>query len=277
MNNLVVGTTVVVGGIAIVLLVGAGIGFASLRNIRGSKVLTENLAQPLNDAKTAKVDINAGSGNLTIDRLTSGEKLLANGTLQYPENKGKPVQTLNSSNGQATFTLSMGDAGQPRFRFTWEACNSELNWQIHLNPTVSTDIKAFSGGGNVTLDLTGMVVTSVSADTGGGNVDVVLPDHAANLNVIAKTGAGNVNIEIGETTGSSTIKASSGAGNVVVHIPSGFAAKIHITTGLGKAIMDPRFSKIDDSTYQSSDFDSAANKVELTLKSGAGNVSVDTK
>jgi predicted membrane protein len=85
-------------------------------------------------------------------------------------------------------------------------------------------------------------------------VDVFLPEDATNLSVNARTGAGNV----------------------VVHVPSGVAARIHATTGLGKAIVDPRFSKIDDKTYQSPDFASAANKVEITASSGAGNVEVNT-
>ena len=86
-------------------------------------------------------------------------------------------------------------------------------------------------------------------------MDVVLPDNAANLSVTAKTGAGKV----------------------VVRVPSGIAAKIHATSGLGKVIVDSRFSKIDDNTYQSPNYDSAANKVEITVNSGAGDVSVNTK
>lgn len=100
-----------------------------------------------------------------------------------------------------------------------------------------------------------MAVTRVSADTGGGNVEVDLPDDATNLSITAKTGAGNVD----------------------VHMPSGVAARIHATTGLGKALVDARFSKTDKDTYQSPDFDSAANKIEITVHSGAGNVSVNTK
>jgi DUF4097 and DUF4098 domain-containing protein YvlB len=218
-------------------------------------VLTYNLSEPLNGATTAKVDINTGAGNLTIDKLTGGEQLLASGTLQYLENQGLPTRSVNTSNGQATLTLRGGDAEQPWFRFPWAACNEATEWHIHLNPTVSSDITAHSDGGNVKLDLAGMVVTRVSADTGGGNMDVVLPDNAANLSVIAKTGAGNV----------------------IVCIPSGVAARIHATTGLGKVIVDSRFSKIDGNTYQSPDFDSAANRVEITVNSGAGNVSVNTK
>ncbi len=251
MKNLFVGShrkvraSRVVSLIILVLILG-GVSGCGLVNNAGN-VLTENLSEPLNDATTAKIDIDTGTGNLTIDRLTGGEQLLASGTLQYFENLGLPTRTLVSFLGQATLTLKWGDSGAP--------CLGAIEWQIHLNPTVSSDITAHSGGGNIKLDLAGMAVTRVSADTGGGNVDVVLPDNASSLNV----------------------KASTGAGNVVVLVPSGIAAKIHATSGLGKVIVDSRFSKIDDKTYQSPDYDGAANKVEITVNSGAGNVEVNTK
>ena len=41
--------------------------------------------------------------------------------------------------------------------------------------------------------------------------------------------------------------------------------------------MDPRFSQMDGGTYQSPDYDDAANRVEVTVNSGAGNVTVNTK
>jgi hypothetical protein len=205
--------------------------------------------------------------------------VLASGTLQRLENQAPPTRALVSSNGQATLTLRSGDTGRSRFRFPWAACwGGATEWRIHLNPTVSSDITAHSNGGNVKLNLAGMAVTRVSADTGGGNVDVVLPDYAANLSVAANTGAGNVTVEIGSgITGSSVVNANSGAGNVVVRIPGSVAARIHATTGLGTAIVDARFGQTDKNTYQSSDFDSAANKIEITVKSGAGNVNVNTK
>ena len=241
-------------------------------------VLIDSLLEPLDGTKTAKVDINTGTGNLTIDPLTGDAQVLASGTLQYFEDQGLPTRTLDSTNGQTTLTLSRKDTGRSWFRLPWEACNGELEWQIHLNPRVASDIVAHSDGGNVKLDLAGIAATHVAADTGGGNLEVSLPDNAANLNATASTGGGNVTIEIGSaTTGSNTVNASSGAGNVVVHVPRGIAARVHARTGLGRAIIDPRFSKIDSNTYQSPDYDGAANKVEITAHSGAGNVSIDTK
>ena len=243
-----------------------------------NKVLTHNLSEPLNGATTAKVEINTGDGNLTIDRLADGEQVLASGTLQYLDNQGLPSRSVNTSDGHATFTLKGSGIGRPGFRFPWAACNGATEWHIHLNPSVPSDITAHSGGGNVKLNLAGMAVARVSADTGGGNMDVVLLDNAANLSVMAKTGGGNVTVEIGNgIAGSNTINANSGAGNVVIRLPSGLAARIHATSGLGKVIMDSRFSKINGNTYQSPDYDGAPDKVEITLNSGAGNVSVNTK
>jgi hypothetical protein len=240
-------------------------------------VLTHNLSEPLNGATTAKVNINSDTGHLTIDKLIGGEQVLASGTLQYFD-QGLPTRIRSSSNGQATLTLRGGGTGRPWFRFPWAACGGAYEWQIHLNPTVLSDITAHSGGGNVKLNLAGMAVTHLSADSGGGNMDVILPDNAANLSATAKTGAGNVSVAVGSgIQGSNTVNANSGAGDVVVRVPSGIAAKVHATSGLGKVIVDSRFSKTDKNTYQSPDYDGAANKVEIAVNSGAGNVSVNTK
>lgn len=241
------------------------------------KVLTDNFSEPLCGATTAKVDINTASGNLMVDNLTGGEPVLASGALEYVENQNMPTRSVNTSNGQAALTLKSTSIGRPLFRLPWSGCIAATDWHIHLNPDVQADITARSGGGNIKLDLAGMAVTRVSADSGGGNLNVVLPDNAANLSVTAKTGGGNVMVEIGRgITGSNILNATSGAGNVDVHIPSGIAARIYATSGLGKEIVDQQFDNIDKHLYQSADFDGAADKVEIKIQSGAGNVSVNT-
>src|SRR5512137_34523 len=159
-------------------------------------VLTHNFSEPLGGETTAKFDIQAGDGNLTVDALTRGEQVLASGALQYLEGQGLPTQTLASSNGRASLTLQGGKAAQPWFRLPWAACNGATEWQIHLNPAVSADLTAHSNGGNIELNLAGMTLTRLSTDTGGGNVEVVLPDNIADLSVTAKSGAGNVTIHL---------------------------------------------------------------------------------
>jgi hypothetical protein len=243
-----------------------------------NKVLTDNFSESLNGVATANVDINCCTGHLTIDKFVGGEQELASGTLQYFEKQGLPARTLYTSKGQAILTLRAGGTGQPWFRIPWMACGGAYEWQIHLNPIVSSEITAHSSGGNVKLNLAGMAVSRVSADTNGGNMEVVLPDNASNLNATAKTGGGNINIDIGTgICGTNIVNANSGAGKVVVRVPIGITARIHATSGMGKLLIDPRFVKIDTNTYQSVDYDGAANKVEITVKSGAGNISFISK
>lgn len=240
-----------------------------------NNIRTENLSEPLNGTTMAKVEINTGDGNLTIDPLPGGEPVLASGTLQYLENQDVPIHTLDASHGKTTLTVKGGTTGQPWFRLPWAACNGATEWQIHLNPTVAADITAHTGGGNVKLDLTGMALTHLAADTGGGNMDVLLPDEAADLHVAARTGGGAVTVAVGRgLTGHCTIDAASGAGNVAVAVPPDVAARVHAGSGLGKVIVDPRFVKLDHDTYQSPGFESAANQLEITAHSGAGNVSI---
>ena len=144
---------------------------------------------------------------------------------------------------------------RPWFHFPWSAGNAAHEWRIHLNPAISMDLLAKSGGGNVKLDLAGTTLTSISAVTGGGNIDVILPDILTDLNADINTGAGNVTIQL----------------------PCGSEARVHASSGLGKVIVDPRFKKIAEKTYQSDGYDNAALKVAIEATSGAGNVTISTR
>ena len=166
-----------------------------------------------------------------------------------------PRGSVDSSNQPTTFTIKTAGKGQPWLRMPWAACNGATNWQIHLNRRVPTSVNAHSDGGNIKLDLSGMPVARVLAETGGGNIEVILPDPAAAISVTAK----------------------SGAGNVVVQVPGGIAARIHATTGLGKLILSPRFSKIENGIYQSANYDQADRRIEMVIGSGAGNVVVEER
>ncbi len=219
------------------------------------KVLTQILSEPLGAAKDAVIDIQAGTGNLTVDRLAEGGQLLAVGTLEYMEGQSPPVPSLSVQDGRVKLMLKAEGGRRPSLRMPWSACNSEINWQIRVNPSVTSEVTAHSGGGNLILDLAGTSVRRISGDTGGGNVDVILPETSLDVHVTLKSGAGNVTIKV----------------------PAGMAARIHARTGLGKLIVDPRFGLVDKNEYASPDYEQATGRVEITAGSGAGNVSINTK
>ncbi len=216
------------------------------------QILTHNFSEPLCQAASVKVEIDPGDGNLVIGSLPGGEQALANGVLQYLEKQGLPLQSLETSDGQATFTLKANRPGQTWLHLPWSSCNGATEWQIFLNPSVRSEIEAKSAGGNLKLDLTGMSVTRLSAVTGGGNIDLALPECLESLSVSAESGAGNVSLRI----------------------PAGAAVRVQASSGLGKIVTDSRFIKIDKTTYQTPDFDESARKTEIRATTGAGNVIV---
>ena len=190
-----------------------------------------------------------------------------------------PSQYKTINDGQAVLVVEAGEKNQSGFHFPpWAGCGGAYEWQIQLNKAVPSDISAKSRGGNVKLDLTGMTVTHLAAESGGGNMEVILPDNTSDLTSTIKTGGGNINVRYGNgLKGNNTIKAESGAGNVEVRLPGGVAARIHAHTGMGKVIIEPAFRKIDKDTYESGDYEHAATRIEVTARSGAGNVSINTK
>lgn len=243
-----------------------------------NKVLTEKFSEPLNGAKSATIKVDTRQGNLFVARLAGDDQLLAAGTLEYMEKRGLPSRCLTSSDHAARLAIEGAGGSRAVFRMPWQACNAATEWNIHINPRVALELDAVSGGGHVKLDLTGMQVTRVSAESGGGNMEVSLPEKAANLDVAVTTGGGNVSVDIGRgTTGGNTVKAESGAGTVTVQVPGGIAARIHAVSGMGAVIVDPRFEKIAEHSYQSGDYDGARDKIEITAQSGLGSVSVTTK
>ena len=225
------------------------------KNARSNELLTYVLSEPLPEARIANVQIIADNGSLTIDRLTSGEPNLASDQLQYFEKQGPPTQTLDVKDGQANLTVRGSRSERPWIRLPWAACNGAHEWQIHLNPDISMDLLAHSGGGNIRLDLAGTTLTNLSAATGGGNIDVILPELLTDLDVEVETGAGNATVQL----------------------PGGVEARIHASSGLGKVIVDSGFKLIAEKTYQSDGYDNADKKVSIKTTSGAGNVTISTR
>lgn len=241
-------------------------------------VLIQEIAEPLDGAKTARIELDADDGNMTIDAFAAGEPVLLRGTLEYYENHGVPLETLAYEKDKALFTLKGFPSRKSKFHLPWAACNGATNWAIHLNPAIPAAVIVHSDGGNLTLDLDGMTLSEVSASTGGGNIELGLPGDTANLSVTAKTGAGNVTIDLGSgLAGGNSIQASSGAGNVMISLPAGIAARIHASSGLGGTQVASQYSMVGKDTYQSADYGTASNRIEIEAKSGAGVVVINSK
>ena len=75
-------------------------------------------------------------------------------------------------------------------------------------------------------------------------------------------------------SGNTRADIDTGASSLKVSIPAGVAAKIQVKSGIASVTVDARFPRITSGLYQSSDYDTAANRVDMTIDAGVGSIEI---
>lgn len=188
---------------------------------------------------TRDLRVESGSGAVTVNLPSTGSL----GAVDVSSDLGS-VQVI-APNGASLSMKSLvvsSDSGAVKVTLPREGSLGDV--------TVETDM------GELVIDVPGgpadLLVDSLTVDSGSGTVRVALPnqgDYAASI--------------------------SADMGSVTVSVPDDLEARVRISTDMGsKEVSNQRFNKIDEDTWETSGFTGAANRVEITIKSGAGGVSV---
>ena len=208
---------------------------------RGKPVEGEPASVPLEGAQSAKIDIDHGAGRLNI-RSGAPSDLLVSGTF---------------ANGVAVSSRLSGDRlevrlkHEPRF-WNW-APGDSLDWDVLLNRDIPIILDIDSGASASVLDLSDLKVTELDLDTGASSTDLTLPAAA----------------------GMTHVKIDTGVSAVKVRIPAGVAARIRAEGGIAAINVDRnRFPSQGNKMYESADYATAANKVDLRIEAGVGAVDI---
>ncbi len=126
-------------------------------------------------------------------------------------------------------------------------------WRFQLNQDVPLSLDVDAGASSLDFDLTDLKVTHINVDTGASTLKIKLPAHA-----------GNTLVDI-----------DSGAATLELSVPQGVAARVRTKQGASTVNIDQsRFPLRESDLYQSADYETAANKVEINLDGGANTVNV---
>jgi hypothetical protein len=136
--------------------------------------------------------------------------------------------------------------------WTWWPGKS-MDWDIHLTREIPLSLKIASGASASILDLNDLIVSDLDIDTGASSTELTLPAKAGNTQVDIHTGASSLNIII----------------------PTGVAANIRIKSGISSIHVNSRFPRLDNGRYQSPDYGTAANRVDLTIDPGVGSIEIN--
>jgi hypothetical protein len=138
------------------------------------------------------------------------------------------------------------------FPFPWLGWR-ELSWDVRLSEAVPLALRVESGASQTMLDLTNLRVGELRVGTGASATEIRLPSAA----------------------GTTKVRIDGGAASVKLWVPQGVGARIRAEGGLSEIKVDRTRFPRQGIYHQSADYETAANKVDMTVQMGVGSVEVN--
>ncbi len=207
---------------------------------------TEEAVIPLEGARQARIRMRHGVGRLRVgggarpDELLSGS--FGGGLEQRVKRAGDTLDI------EVKVRVSAA-----HFPFPWMwGPRSTLDWTVDLNEEIPLSLNLETGASDTSLDLTDLRVTDLRVQTGASATKITLPADA----------------------GYTKASISSGAASVQVRVPEGVAARVKVSGDMADIRVDKgRFPRAGG-VYQSEDYATAQNKVDIAINTEVGSVSV---
>lgn len=220
-----------------IVLVGIGLWFLGAAFINRRPV-TETLNLPLPSVEEARVRLGFGGGSLTVDRAPTG--VFVAGTFS----SGVSVKERGPGD------IELVPEGSGGAWFPWDGA---LEWRVGLTGEIPLTLRVDGGAYRGSLDLSDLLVRSLEIRTGASETRVTLPRAA----------------------GMTTVRTESGAASLSLTVPDGVAARVRSKMALGNVtVNETRFPRASDG-WASPDYETAGNRVEISVEGGVGSVRVD--
>ncbi|MBN1249839.1 MAG: hypothetical protein JXC32_19410 [Anaerolineae bacterium] len=223
-------------------LIGLGIWF--LVGVRSASTETRELTVEHEGTEEAELHMDYGAGEIRVEASQGAAELLT-GTFE-----GGVTERVERSGGRARIWLS-----SPAVSIIWPwfwTQGTHRRWHVRLSPDVPLALSVKTGASDCRLNLRELQVRHLRIDSGASSLEVTLPARA----------------------GMTEVRGSSGAASVVLRVPEGVAARIRTSGGLSSTSVDRRRFPRQGGAYQSPDYETAENRVDIQLQIGVGSIEV---
>jgi hypothetical protein len=218
------------------LAIGLGIWFLIGSVVTVGARPHETLQIPLDGVSQAAVRLQFGAGTLRMGRAPAG--LLIDGTF--------PGGATRTTSGPGQVEL----AQDTTYGLPW--LDHDATWTVGVTGEVPLDLRLDTGATKTVLDLRDTLLRRLELHTGASDTRVILPAAA----------------------GATAVKAEAGAASLVIEVPSGVAARIRTSMAVGSSQVDTvRFPRSLDG-YESPDYATATNRVEIDVSGGVGSTKI---
>ena len=218
------------------LLIVAGV-FVIVEATRNRTIQTETINISRSGASRARVRIDHGGGELRMGSLPSDTALICSGIA------GGVEQRVNRSGDLVDVSLRQSPGG-------W-AKSLQKEFRLDLSPDVELELDLRTGATDTKLNLSDLLVASLQIKTGASSTEVWAPRR-----------------------GQTTAIVEAGAAGVTFFVPDGVAARISADTGLAEVKVDTRRFPESGGVYESLDYATAIDRVELRIKGGVASFTV---
>jgi cell wall-active antibiotic response 4TMS protein YvqF len=243
---------------ALVLVVGAAVTSMPLPSATGTNAqpFQTSANTDLAGATQAAVTVRFGAGQLVIGPIDQPQpNALAMMTFQGPSQLAPRPRYTHTPGGVGQLEFqSSGRDGPPVFPPFGGGGSDQAHMDLNLAPNVPiTSLNIQTGATDARLDLSNLHVASLDMSIGAATAWVRFPEAA----------------------GLTTAHISGGASTITLEVPQGVAAQIQYHGGLSTLNVDQsRFPPASDSVFRSPDYDTAANKIDLSIETGATTITV---
>ena len=225
------------------LLIGGGFWvLAGVFFRRSGNVEVESASIELQGTSSANLKISHGAGELKIHSGANANELV-HGTF------GGGLEHKATRNGDR-LEVRMRPA-KDYVDFPFLGSHTQLDWDIALNADIPTALTLNLGANKSMLDLRDMNITDLDLDTGASDTKLMLPSK----------GRFRADLDLG-------------AASLEVIVPEGLSARIHASLGAADMKVDESRFPRNGKYYQSPDYDTAVNAVDMTIDAGAASIKI---
>ena len=243
----------ILGLLMAILIIGGTIFYA----VRGGPLPTsgesaqgsETLLEEMQDASSGRIMLKPGIARTEVRALSESANFVE-GKIEYGRYSQRAEKDFSVSSGQAIFSLRQRSRSAP---FWWPGEDIAERWNLQFTPRIPLEISIDSGVGSTMLDLSRLKVTRFDLNAGVGSTTVIFPAAA------------------GQTRAS----IDGGVGLIKVRIPDGVGARVRVSSGLGSVHVSHSRLERSGNEYISSDYNTAENKLDLDIRGGVGNISIE--
>ena len=232
--------------IIVIVILGACLGTAIWQHGTteiSSGLTMKSYSQPAGNLQTAQVEIDFNAGKLTMENLPLTFANLVEANTEITND----VSSLQADFRQqgTTAILSLDSVNQQY----WPSHG--ITWDVKLTPKIPIDFNITTSASTLKFDLSNLNLSSFSMDINAGSRDLKMPSPNGTMKA--------------------TIKAN--AASVDITIPYNAAARIQATSNVATLNVNSRFIK-SGNDYVTGNYDTATNRIELTINTNVGTVSI---